>query len=257
MITAMPIAIIIAIALGFLVGGPIGAVLLGLIVWWIRRSAPMRFLRDVKVIQSQFLDSTFAVMGALCKADGRVTEAEIRTAESLFERLRLSPEARRNAQASFQRGKAADFDLERELSLFMQRCGRNQALLSMFLQVQLSAVAADGALHPAEHDMLLRIARGLGLPESEVRRLEAMLGAGVDGAPAATNALAAAYDVLGLTPDASDAEVKKAYRRQVSQNHPDKLAARGLPESMREMAEERTRETVEAYDRIMAARKAA
>lgn len=257
MIPTMPIAILIAIVLGFLAGGPIGAIVLGTIVWWIRRSSPMRFLRDLQAVQRQFLDSTFAVMGALCKADGRVTEAEIRTAESLFERLRLGPEARRNAQTSFQRGKAADFDLDGELRLFMSRCGRNRALLSMFLQVQLSAVAADGALHPAEHEMLLRIARGLGLPESEVRRLEAMLGAGVKGAPASADALAAAYDVLGLSPDATDADVKKAYRRQVSQNHPDKLAARGLPESMREMAEERTREIVEAHDRIMAARKAA
>ncbi|MCC5886252.1 MAG: co-chaperone DjlA [Gammaproteobacteria bacterium] len=251
-----PLPIILAAVIGFLLGGPIGAVVLGTIVWWLRRSAPMRFLRDLKAIQSQFLDSTFAVMGALCKADGRVTEAEIRTAESLFERLRLNPEGRRNAQASFQRGKAADFDLDGELQRFMKRCGRNRALLSMFLQVQLSAVAADGALHPAEHEMLLRVARGLGLPESEVRRLEAMLGAGVKGAPASADALAAAYDVLGLTPEASDSEVKKAYRRQVSQNHPDKLAARGLPESMRALAEERTREIVEAHDRIMAARKA-
>ena len=252
----MPIAIIIAVVIGFFLGGPIAALVLGAIVWWLRRSAPMRFLRDLKAIQRQFLDSTFAVMGALCKADGRVTEAEIRTAESLFEKLRLNPDARRSAQASFQRGKATDFDLEAELRLFMNRCGRNRALLSMFLQVQLSAVAADGALHPAEHQMLLRIARSLGLPESEVRRLEAMLGAGVQGAPASADALAAAYDVLGLAPEASDAEVKKAYRRQVSQNHPDKLAARGLPDSMREMAEERTREIVEAHDRIMAARQA-
>jgi DnaJ like chaperone protein len=83
-----------------------------------------------------------------------------------------------------------------------------------------------------------------------------MLGAGVKGAPASADALASAYDILGLTPAAADAEVKKAYRRLVSQNHPDKLAARGLPESMREMAEERTREIVGAHDRIMAARQA-
>jgi len=254
MISAMSIVLVIAMALGFLVGGPVGAVLLGAIVWWIRRSTPMGFLRDLKATQRQFLDSTFAVMGALCKADGRVTSAEIRTAESLFERLRLNPQARRSAQTAFQRGKTVGFDIDSELRLFMKRCGRNRALLSMFLQIQLSAVAADGVLHPAEHQMLLRIARGLRLPESEVRRLEVMLGAGVQGAPASADALAAAYDLLGLTPEASDTEVKKSYRRHVSQNHPDKLAARGLPDSMRELAEERTREIVEAHDTIMAAR---
>ena len=63
-----------------------------------------------------------------------------------------------------------------------------------------------------------------------------------------------AYDVLGVTEEASDAEVKKAYRRQMSQNHPDKLAAKGMPDSMREMAEQKTREIGAAYERICEAR---
>ena len=63
-----------------------------------------------------------------------------------------------------------------------------------------------------------------------------------------------AYDVLGVDSDASDADIKKAYRRQMSQNHPDQLAAKGMPESMREMAEEKTREIGAAYERICEAR---
>ena len=52
----------------------------------------------------------------------------------------------------------------------------------------------------------------------------------------------------------SDAEVKKAYRRQMSENHPDKLVARGLPESMQELAKEKTQRVREAYETISAAR---
>ena len=63
-----------------------------------------------------------------------------------------------------------------------------------------------------------------------------------------------AYKVLGVSPEASDAEIKRAYRKLMSENHPDKLAGRGLPESMREMAEERTREISHAYDVIKEAR---
>ena len=141
----------------------------------------------------------------------------------------------------------------------------------MFLQVQIAAIAADGKVSNAEHDMLMRVARGLGLSEGEIRQLEAMLGMG-GGAGAGFGGqtsgdgmgskagvsqeeqLSQAYDVLGVTAEASDAEVKKAYRRQMSQNHPDKLASKGMPDSMREMAEQKTREIGAAYERICEAR---
>jgi DnaJ like chaperone protein len=60
--------------------------------------------------------------------------------------------------------------------------------------------------------------------------------------------LADAYQVLGIGADATDAELTRAYRRLVSQNHPDKLVASGLPESMIEAAHERTRRILEAYE---------
>ena len=88
-------------------------------------------------------------------------------------------------------------------------------------------------------------------------QLEAMLragarsgGAGQAGVRPPSVWLEDAYTALGVAPSASDAEVKRAYRHLVSENHPDKLAARGLPESMRQLAEERTREINVAYDLI-------
>ena len=60
--------------------------------------------------------------------------------------------------------------------------------------------------------------------------------------------------MLGVEEDASDAEIKKAYRRLMSQNHPDKLAGKGLPDSMREVAQARTSEIGNAYERIRTAR---
>jgi DnaJ like chaperone protein len=126
----------------------------------------------------------------------------------------------------------------------------------MFMQVQLAAVAADGRIDAAEQDMLMRVARGIGLPEEELLRLEAMLaGRGGAGPDDSGPSLEDAYRVLGVSPDASDAEVKKAYRRLMSQHHPDKLAGRGMPESMREMAEEKSREIIAAWERIEEARK--
>jgi DnaJ like chaperone protein len=66
--------------------------------------------------------------------------------------------------------------------------------------------------------------------------------------------LADAYTAIGVTPDSTPAEIKRAYRKLISKNHPDKLASRGLPESMRAVAEERSREINKAYDLIKTAR---
>ncbi|MDX1634394.1 MAG: co-chaperone DjlA [Marinobacter sp.] len=238
---------------GFLVGAAIGVFALRLL--------KARLRKALQRVQSNFLESVFAVMGALCKADGVVTRDEIRVAETLFDRFRLSGAQREAAKNAFARGKAPGFDLDAELQHFLRASGRQPALLQMFLQVQVSAIAADGDIHPAEHEMLLRIARGLGLPESQVDQLEAMLRGAHSGAtgaqPSSASQIQDAYRVLGVSPDASDAEIKKAYRKLMSENHPDKLAGRGLPESMRDMAEQKTREISHAYDVIKDARKSA
>ena len=236
---------------GFLIGAVAGVLL--------SRYIKHRLWQKIGHVQTSFLESVFAVMGALCKADGVVTRDEIQVAEKLFNQFRLSGESRERAKAAFNRGKADDFDLDAELQHFLKISGRQPSLLQMFLQVQVSAVAADGVVHPAEHEMLVRIARGLGLPEAQVDQLEAMLrgahgGAGQSGQQSSASQLEDAYKVLGVSSSDSDAQIKKVYRKLMSENHPDKLAGRGMPESMREMAEQRTREISHAYDVIKSAR---
>jgi DnaJ like chaperone protein len=212
------------------------------------------FLGNLHVAQSQLIDSTFAVMGALCKADNVVTRDEINAVQRAFHMLNLSSEQRDQAKAAFTNGKKPEFNLDRAVDQFAQLCRGRAPLIKLFLQLQCMAIAADGRIHPAEHTMLVRIARRLGLGEADVSQLEALLRATSAG-PSATAAkprdrLADAYAALGISKDASAAEIKRAYRKLISQNHPDKLAARGLPESMRPVAEERSREINSAYDLI-------
>ncbi|WP_348761507.1 co-chaperone DjlA [uncultured Salinisphaera sp.] len=268
----MLIAIIVGALIGASFMGFSGGLLGAVAGFWVFQMVAMGMRRgNLGAIQNQFLNSTFAVMGALCKADGQVTRDEIRVAEQLFTRLRMNEEQKARAREAFNRGKADDFDLDGEVAQFRQTARGQRALHQMFLQVQIAAIAADGKVSNAEHDMLMRVARGLGLSEGEIRQLEAMLGMG-GGAGAGFGGqtsgdgmgskagvsqeeqLSQAYDVLGVTAEASDAEVKKAYRRQMSQNHPDKLASKGMPDSMREMAEQKTREIGAAYERICEAR---
>ncbi len=269
----MQFFIVVGGLIGLAVNGWRGALIGGLLVWALLPLLGKLLLRTavkkIAAVQTQFLDSTFAVMGAVCKADGHVSETEIRVAEALFDQLRLTGEARESAKRAFNRGKSADFDLDAELARFAQASRTQPMFRQMFLQVQVSAIIADGQMHAAEHAMLTRIARALGLSERDLAMLEAMMrsgaggfsgggaGGGGGGASAGRDApgsLDDAYQVIGVAASASDAELKRAYRKLMSENHPDKLAAKGLPESMRALAEEKTRRITAAYQRIERAR---
>jgi DnaJ-class molecular chaperone len=61
------------------------------------------------------------------------------------------------------------------------------------------------------------------------------------------------YGVLGLTDEASDAEVDQAYRRLISQYHPDRMS--GVADDLRRQAEAKAREINAAYDRIKTLRR--
>jgi len=235
---------------GFLIGGVIGYVAAGLLKQWL--------VGSLQVAQSTLLDSTFTIMGALSKADGVVSRDEINAVEQIFRMLNLHGEQREKAKAAFNRGKQPDFDLDAAVDQFAQISRSRRPLVSLFLQLQVMAVTADGRIDAAEHAMLVRIAKRLRLSEHDVAQLEALLRAATAGpSPGGVppkDRLADAYTALGVSPESTPAEIKRAYRKLISQNHPDKLAARGLPESMRPVAEERSRELNAAYDLIKAAR---
>ena len=250
--------IVIGAIIGVLAGGVPGLLVGGLIGYGAGVVLRQSVVGGLRVVQSQLIDSVFAVMGALCKADKVVTRDEINAVEQMFRMLKLHGEQREQAKAAFNRGKQADFDLDAAVDQFARISRGRGPLLQLFLQLQCMAIAADGRIDPAEHAMLVRIARRLGLTEADVSQLEALLRAGAGGPSAANkpaqDRLADAYAALGVTPETNAARIRHAYRKLISQNHPDKLAARGLPESMRAVAEERSREINSAYDLIKSAR---
>ena len=249
--------------LGYLAGGLLGLVLGALVGHWFDRGLARAALGGLGLgnlaeLRRAFFESTFAVMGHVAKADGRVSPAEIAAAEAAMSQMNLSAEQRREAIEHFNRGKQADFDLDAAVSRLVRATSGRGPLPRMFLEIQIQAALADGRIDAAEREALLRVARGLGLGEQDYARLEAFLAGGQRRARAAEgrggDVLAEAYQELGVSREASDAEVKRAYRRLMNEHHPDKLAARGLPEEMRRVAEERTREIRAAYDTVREAR---
>ena len=251
--------LVIGAIIGALFGSLPGAVIGGAIGYGASVMLRQTVVGGLRIVQSQLIDSTFSIMGALCKADSVVTRDEIDAVKRTIGMLNIDGDQREQSKAAFNRGNQPDFDLDAAVDAFGRMSRGRGPLLQLFLQMQIMAVAADGRIHPAEHEMLVRVARRLGLHESDVSQLEALLraataGPSAAGAPPPKDRLADAYAALGVTPDSSAAEIKRAYRKLISQNHPDKLAARGLPESMRAVAEERSRELNSAYDLIKAAR---
>ncbi len=194
-------------------------------------------------------------MGHLAKVDGRVSEEEIRVARRIMHAMHLGPEQVKAAIACFTRGKQSRFPLQQRMRELASRVGSRRDLARAFVEIQLQAAVGGGDVDPGKRRLLGEVAGALGVSPAELAQIEALLRgqAGNSGRNDIVD-LDAAYRALGVAPDASDSAVKTAYRRLMSQHHPDKLVARGLPQSMMSIAQEKTREIRAAYDRIKESR---
>ena len=245
-----------AIAVGLVLGFSITTVITAMTV-------PERGpYRDPARVQSAFFTTVFSVMGHMAKADGRVNEDEIGMARAVMSQMNLTGEHRDMAIKLFRDGKHPAFPLDQVLDQFYNECRGQYELIQVFIEILLQAAYADGRVHPAERALLERVADRLHYPREVLARLEAMLAAQHrfyeeavwEPATARGPTLDDAYAALGVSPSASDAEVKRAYRRLMSQHHPDRLVARGLPPEMIKVANEKTAEIKAAYERIRQAR---
>jgi DnaJ like chaperone protein len=262
-------------AFGFMLGGPLGAIL----------GASLGHQFDIGMVslesletfrpgnqhrvQMAFFTATFSVMGHIAKSDGRVSPEEITFANRIMDQMSISGEMRTTAVNLFQQGKNADFPLNDILAQFYSECHRRTDLIRMFLEIQIQEALADGAIDSKEERLLLHICGQLRVSHFDYERLKIRVQAQQrfnqgdyqyqyrhqQSTPKPQSSLRDAYEVLGLKPTASDDEVKKAYRRLMSQNHPDKLVAKGLPEEMMKIAKEKTQKITKAYEAIQQARK--
>ena len=211
-------------------------------------------------ISEVFFRTTFELMGHVAKSDGRVSVAEIDAARRVMQELHLGQAEIALAIDCFRAGKAATYDFELAVERLREACGLRHDLLRAFIELQLrAALAGDGVSAPSRA-LLTRMADRLGMSRLEFARMEAALrarqqfGSGFAGAAPARKPMAEYYAELEVDASVTDPELIKAYRRQMSRHHPDKLVANGFPESMAQMAKEKTQRIQEAYEEIRAAR---
>ena len=219
-------------------------------------SGGMNPLRNA-IRQAVFLETVFVSMGKLAKADGQVSQHEIEHVEQFMQKLGMTAQHREQAIKLFKQGADPAFDIYPAYQRFLSVCGHTKNLKEVLLVYLIVMALADGNLHPAEEALLTEIAGHLGYgPAAFKRMIEMVLNQShfAGGQANTAAALDDAYKALGVTKDSSDAEIKRAYRKLMSQYHPDKLIGQGVPEDMIAMATEQAKEIQLAHDLIKKSR---
>jgi DnaJ like chaperone protein len=213
----------------------------------------------VAQVPADLVRSLFQTMGFLAKSDGRVSEEEIRAARVLMHRLSLGPSEIRQSVDWFEQGKSPSFGLHDNLRKLRRDTVRHRELRLTFVRLLLEVALSKKSLHRRERAALWTICSELDISRVELAQLEAMLRAqmgfrrstagGVD-----TERVTSAYAVLGVNRSSTNEEIKKAYRRLMNKNHPDKLAGAGSDNALASAAAKRTREIRGAYEMLKARR---
>jgi len=223
----------------------------------------------VHIMRAQFFETTFTLLGFVAKADGRVSEAEVAQTEALFAQLRLTAAQRRSAIEHFKRGATAGFDPAPTVGKFNDCLGPRRQAQHTLMAFLVGIAMADGTFSETERGAIYRLSDLLRLPRREVDQLISMVsaqaqfqqgqyrqsaGGGRSSAGPGISELDTAYAALGIDKGASDTDIKRRYRKLMSENHPDKLIAEGVPDELLRVATERAQEITAAYEVIQNAR---
>ena len=247
---------IIGATIGFFLGGPIGMIT-GLVFGHMYDKGQeieqsegedsghrQYFFRNTGYNRSQmvFFVGAFSMLAKLSAADGRVTEgARRKVIEFMVNDLKLYGQSLDYARDIFDQAINQNVSFENLADQFYNNFRSSPQLLTLMLDIFYRVAMEDGRLSANEERLIDYAARTFRISDSlhdSIRRNHNVKGA------------SKAYAVLGLTESASEAEIKKAYRKLILEYHPDTVAAKGMADEFKEYATKRFREIQEAYEII-------
>lgn len=212
--------------------------------------------QNIDRIRHSFFETSFLLLGYLAKADGRISQSETDYADKIVAQMALNTEQRQQAIELFRQGAGSAFELEPVVAEFLHSCGNQQLPQKTLLLFLISLAQAEQGIAPSEQSALARIARLIGVGEAQLATLLRMATAQQQFHHQGASSIEDAYAALGLSSSVSDAEVKQAFRKRMTENDPVMLIANGVPEEMTRVATEHAQEIQAAYDMITQARQA-
>lgn len=257
---------------GYAVAGPLGA-LFGIYIGnFFDKGFSLSANTNPNAIRGEvrrvFHEVTFSVMAHIAKSDGRVSEEEIEKARETMRTLRLTTNEQKEAIRAFTAGKSENFKLDLALTELKHVCREQTAILKLFVELQYRVVCSKGSpLHVNIHKqrLLNTVFERLGYaPIFRTDQSSQYQQYGYSNSqnqrqqyyspPPFVDELALAYKTLGVSTESTASEIKNAYRKLMSQHHPDKLIARGLSEREVKQGTEQAQKIQAAYEKIRGSR---
>ena len=234
-------------AVGLAVGGPVGAVAGAALghacdegcIQGLCDSGPL--LSGDNTTQFAFYTSTFSMLAKLVHIDGRVSQEEINAIENFMVRdLELNAESRNLAVRVYRSALKSEKNFQDFAVSYYRHLHARPQMLEFMIDVLMRVAVADGALKESEEKLIRSAAAIFNVSDDAYRAIRAKH----------VNSLDHAYAVLESEPGDSSVTIKQKYRRLAADYHPDKIAAKGLPEAFVQFAHEKFREIQSAYETI-------
>lgn len=268
------IGALIGAIIGFKTGSIMGMILLGYLGYTVNNIVAENLLGKPShktKVQEIYFEALFTCIGKLAKADGIISQQEIQKCELIMQNMRLDKAQRKAAIQFFNLGKENRFNINPVIDKFHRATGRSYSVKQMFLEMLIEVATAEGKINQKEWDFLDGICQRIRFPQQLLIALVKMRGFNVQGESSRNNSKSYSnqrnqqrqqkwspprqhkvnsYEVLGVSPSDNKTVIRRAYKKLMSANHPDKLIAKGLPPEMVELAKKKTQNIQAAWEDV-------